>query len=53
MTRNDFLDKAMRYLLMLALAVIVFALGRKVAYGKDCSMCPEAGACPKDFDCTK
>lgn len=48
MTREDFLHKAARYILMAILALIVFALGRKVVYGSDCKGCPVYASCSKE-----
>jgi hypothetical protein len=53
MNRLDFLNKAIRYILLVTLAIIVFALGNKVVTGKDCSACPGKGVCNGEKDCNK
>lgn len=47
MTREDFLKKVMRYILMLILGLTAFVLGKKAAYGADCSACPQSSGCDK------
>jgi hypothetical protein len=53
MDRIDFLRKLIRYILILLIGVIVFALGNKVVTGKDCSVCPGKGICNGETDCSK
>jgi hypothetical protein len=53
MTRNDFLKKTIRASLFLLLALLVFALGKKVVAGKDCSGCPGNEVCNGKTDCSK
>jgi len=53
MNRIDFFKKLMRYMLLLLLATVAFALGGKVVSGKDCSSCPGNGICKGETDCGK
>lgn len=53
MTRSDFLQRVIRYVLMIFLGLTVLMLGKKVAFGKDCTGCPEIANCPKNFDCKR
>lgn len=52
MNRVDFIQKAGRYVLLAFLALIGLMLGRKAAYGKNCSACPEIASCNKLVACT-
>ena len=53
MTRNEFLKKLGRYILLLLMAVIVLALGSKVITANDCSTCAGKGICNGKTDCNK
>ena len=53
MNRFDFIRKLMRYLLLGLIALIVFALGKKVITGNDCSVCAGKGICRGETDCGK
>jgi len=53
MNRNDFLIKLTRYLLLMMMAIIAFALGNKVVKASDCSGCPGKGICKGESDCNK
>ncbi len=53
MSRTDFLKKLVRYILLIFMAVIVFALGNKVVSAAGCSVCPSRGICTGENDCDK
>jgi hypothetical protein len=53
MTRPDFFKKLIRYMLLLLIAFIAFALGNKVVTGSNCSACPGNGICSGETDCNK
>jgi hypothetical protein len=53
MSRIDFFKKLMRLGLLALLTLIVFALGKRVVTGKDCSACPGKGICNGETDCNK
>jgi hypothetical protein len=53
MNRLDFIRRIIKFVLLLLLAVIAFALGNKVVTGKDCSECPGNGICNGKTDCEK
>jgi hypothetical protein len=51
MSRIDFFKKTGRYILLMLMAVIGIALGKKVVSGNDCSVCPGKGICKGETDC--
>ncbi|HLP74423.1 MAG TPA: hypothetical protein VK155_16060 [Bacteroidales bacterium] len=51
MTRIDFLNKVIRYGLMIFLGLTVLLLGKKAAFGRDCTGCPEIAGCNK-YNCS-
>jgi hypothetical protein len=53
MNRIDFFKKLMRYMLLMLLATVAFALGNRVVSGQDCSSCPGNGICKGETDCNK
>jgi hypothetical protein len=53
MTRIDFFRKLTRYLLLLLMAFIVMALGKKIVSAKDCTECPGKGICNDKTGCDK
>ena len=53
MSRDDFFKKLGRYVLLMLMALIVFALGSRIVTGKDCSACPGKGICNGESDCNK
>jgi hypothetical protein len=53
MSRFDFLSKAIRYILLMLMALIVLALGNKVVTARNCSGCPGNGICSGKTDCEK
>jgi len=53
MSRDDFFKKLGRYILLMLMALIVFALGSRIVTGKDCSACPGKGICNGESDCNK
>jgi len=53
MKRSEFLKKLIRLGLFAILAIIVFALGKRIVSGKDCSGCPGNGVCNGKSDCSK
>lgn len=52
MSRIDFLRKTGRYILLLLMAVIAVALGKKAVSGNNCSVCPGNGICKGESDCS-
>jgi hypothetical protein len=53
MKRNEFLKRAIRYLLLIVLAGIAILLGSKTVSGSNCSSCPGKGICRGESDCSK
>lgn len=53
MNRIEFFKKLGRYILLMFMAFIVMALGRKVVTGNECSECPGKGICNGETDCNK
>jgi hypothetical protein len=53
MSRTEFFRKLGRYILLLLIAVVVFALGSKVVTANECSGCPGNGVCSGKTDCDK
>ena len=51
MNRIDFFKKLGRYILLMLMAFIVMAVGKKGRYWKDCSECPGNGICRGESDC--
>ncbi len=51
MNREEFFKKAGRYILLLFVAIIVFALGNKVVSASNCNSCPGNGICKGESDC--
>ena len=49
MNRKDFLQKIVRYVLLLVLGGLTLILGKKLVYKKSCHSCPEYASCT-DFD---
>jgi hypothetical protein len=52
-TRNDFLRKLTRIIMMSLLAGIAMILGSRVVTSGDCSSCPGKGICKGEVDCSK
>jgi hypothetical protein len=52
MSRTDFLNKIIRYLLFGLLAAIIAVTGKKAISGNDCSACPGKGICSGNTDCS-
>jgi hypothetical protein len=52
MSRNEFLNKMIRYFLFGLLALAAAITGSKVAKGADCSSCPGKGICAGETDCS-
>lgn len=52
MNREEFFRKAGRYILLLFMAIIVFALGSKVVSASNCAGCPGNGICKGESDCS-
>lgn len=52
MNRNEFVKKAVRYLLFGLLAAIALLTGSRIATGSDCSSCPGKGICQGETDCS-
>jgi hypothetical protein len=52
MNRIEFLKRLLRYGLLALLTLIVFALGKKVVTGNDCSSCTGNGICKGESDCS-
>ncbi len=53
MTRFDFFKKLIKYLLLLMMAIIALALGKKVVTDGNCAGCPGKGVCHGKTDCNK
>jgi hypothetical protein len=53
MKRSDFLNKLIRYILLVLLAGVAVVLGTKAVTGSDCSSCPGSGICKGESDCSK
>jgi len=51
MKRDEFFNKAGRYILLLIIAMIAAALGNKVVTGSNCSACSGNGICKGETDC--
>ena len=51
MTRKDFSDKIIRYLLFALLAIIALISGRNANVTADCNSCPGKGICKGETDC--
>jgi hypothetical protein len=51
MNRIDFFKKLGRYILLMLMAFIVMAVGKRVVTGSDCSECPGNGICRGESDC--
>ncbi len=52
MDRNEFLAKTIRYCLIILLAGIAIAAGKKAVSGSRCSSCPVKGTCYSKPDCS-
>jgi hypothetical protein len=52
-SRNQFMNKLIRLLLVAFLAFLALTLGSKSVSGKDCSSCPGNGICRGESDCSR
>jgi hypothetical protein len=52
LSRSQFLNKAIRIILVAFLAFIALMLGSKAVTGKDCSTCSGNGICKGETDCS-
>ena len=52
MNRTEFFRKVIRYMLLLLLAVIAAALGKRIVTGSDCEACAGKGICKGKSDCS-
>jgi hypothetical protein len=52
-SRDEFLRKIVRYLLIAMLSIIVFTLGGRVVTGKECAGCTLKNTCSSRSDCKK
>jgi len=52
-SRKKFLDRGIRYILFLALALVAVILGTRTSSASDCNSCPGSGICSGETDCTK
>ncbi len=52
-SRNNFLQKIGRVVLLSILAIIVFILGGRIASASNCDQCPGRGLCNGEDDCNK
>jgi hypothetical protein len=53
MKRNEFIRKAIQYILFGILTAIAIVLGSKAVSGTNCSSCPGKGICDGEIDCSK
>ncbi len=51
-SRNNFLKKIGRVILLSVLAAIVLIIGGRIASGSSCDNCPGRGLCKGDNDCS-
>jgi hypothetical protein len=52
-SRNQFLNKLIRGVLLAFLAFLALMLGSKAVSGKECSSCPGNGICKGGSDCNR
>jgi len=52
MNRTEFIAKAFRYILFMALAAIAAIAGSRSSLASDCSTCPGKGICKGETDCS-
>lgn len=51
MTRNEFINRFMRYLLFMLLGAVAIIAGSRVTGRADCSSCPGKNICTGKSDC--
>lgn len=51
MNRKTFLNKIMRLLMLFFLSGLVFVLGKKLVFQRDCNACSEYGNCSNIDNC--
>ncbi|MDA3906419.1 MAG: hypothetical protein PF484_10115 [Bacteroidales bacterium] len=51
MNRKDFIQMIVRIGMLLFLSGLVFILGKKLVYQKDCHSCPEYASCSDTNNC--
>jgi hypothetical protein len=52
LSRGEFLNNLIRYLLFGFLALVAAIIGNRVVAGSDCSSCPGKGICAGESDCS-
>jgi hypothetical protein len=52
LTRAEFINRLVRAGLFILLAIIIFALGKKIVTGRECSSCPGKDICAGESDCS-
>jgi hypothetical protein len=52
MNREEFIRRAIRYLLFGLLAIVGILTGSKAATGTKCTSCPGKGVCSGESDCS-
>ncbi|OQB65642.1 MAG: hypothetical protein BWX96_00226 [Bacteroidetes bacterium ADurb.Bin145] len=53
LTRNSFIKKIVRIVLLSVIAGIVFVLGGRISAGGSCRSCPGRGFCNGEEECNK